>query len=203
MKGKIYAIHNNINNKLYVGQTVQNIKARFNQHMNLKGSSNQLIYRAIDKYGRDNFYYEVLEDNINSYEKLNEREEYWIENLGTLTPGGYNLCPGGQKWRREPVFSEKDAINIIEDYKNGLSVRKIAENYGVNHKTVSGLLHNNEIELRNKTCKLPDKTSTLNEETMIELYIHKKMLIKDIAKYLNVSEKTVQRAKKRYQLVRI
>ena len=32
MKGKIYKITNKINGKVYIGQTIQNLKDRFNRH---------------------------------------------------------------------------------------------------------------------------------------------------------------------------
>jgi hypothetical protein len=39
--------------------------------------------------------YEIIEDNV-PQEKLDEREIYWIKELNSLAPGGYNCTTGGQ-----------------------------------------------------------------------------------------------------------
>ena len=45
------------------------------------------------KYGVDAFSFQILEEC--KREELNEKEIYWIAELGTLSPGGYNLTSGG------------------------------------------------------------------------------------------------------------
>ena len=76
-KGKIYIIKNLINNKVYIGQTIQKLSKRFNGHCcysKTDKSINMYIKRAIHKYGRENFSIELLEEcNI---EDLNQREQY-------------------------------------------------------------------------------------------------------------------------------
>lgn len=54
----IYKITNNINNKIYIGQSVH-IKRRWAEHC--KPSSDSLISKAIKKYGKDNFTFEIIE----------------------------------------------------------------------------------------------------------------------------------------------
>lgn len=98
MNGEIYILKNKINNKVYIGQTTQGSKVRFKQHLKLlKSNQTQLIHKAIKKYGKENFYYEVLYENIDNYEQLNKLEEECILKYNSLTPNGYNMCPGGQK----------------------------------------------------------------------------------------------------------
>ena len=70
----VYKIENLINGKIYVGQTKQKIEKRIEQH---KYSKNSLIGKAIQKYGLENFHYEIIEV-CNSDEELNEREIFWI-----------------------------------------------------------------------------------------------------------------------------
>lgn len=67
--GVIYFLQNTINGKGYVGQTIQKLSARLSQHKNGK---DQLIDKAIQKYGWENFTHEVLEENI-PREMLDER----------------------------------------------------------------------------------------------------------------------------------
>ena len=99
MKKYIYKITNLINNKIYIGQT-NNPKRRWQEHKNLgydtKGT--KLLYRAIEKYGKDNFAFEIIEGPIDNY---NEKEIYWISYYkSTDKKFGYNILLGGNLGRR-------------------------------------------------------------------------------------------------------
>jgi group I intron endonuclease len=48
----------------------------------------------MNKEGVDNFNFEIIEQVED--EHLNEREIYWVEKLGALSPNGYNLTKGGE-----------------------------------------------------------------------------------------------------------
>ena len=61
----IYVIKNKINDKLYVGQALDTEK-RFQAHCK-KNKDNSLIDYAIQKYGKENFWYEILESQIENY----------------------------------------------------------------------------------------------------------------------------------------
>lgn len=92
----IYKITNKINGKSYIGQST-NIAKRWSHHLavaqNDKYSQQQwYIHRAIRKYGKENFIFEVLEECPK--ELLNEREIYWIAKFDTYN-NGYNLTLGG------------------------------------------------------------------------------------------------------------
>lgn len=93
MYGLIYKITNLINDKVYVGQTTQELKLRLKYH---KSNKNTLIGRAIRKYGWENFSVEVLEE-CETQEQLNEREIFWIKKLNSKNPNGYNLTDGGER----------------------------------------------------------------------------------------------------------
>lgn len=92
----IYKITNKINNKVYVGQSI-NIYERFNQHK--RNAFNEFthtydypLYRAIRKYGLENFEFEVIEET--TIDLLTEEEQYWIAYYDSLNPQkGYNLVP--------------------------------------------------------------------------------------------------------------
>lgn len=102
--GYIYKITNNINNKVYIGQTIKERPTdRFSQHCYLARHSEQeksisYLYQAMTKYGVDNFIFEVIENIEN--DKLNEREQYWIAQYNSLVPQGYNLTIGGGRYFR-------------------------------------------------------------------------------------------------------
>ena len=77
--GFIYKVTNNINGKVYIGQSIFQIEKRFKEHLaDSKKSSrcHRPFYDAINKYGQENFSIELIEEIDNN--KLNEREKYWI-----------------------------------------------------------------------------------------------------------------------------
>lgn len=205
INGEIYIIKNKINKKVYIGQTIQGSDKRFKQHLKLsKSNENQLIYKAIKKYGKENFYYEVLYTNINSYEELNKLEEEMIEKYNSLMPNGYNMCPGGQKYRRKNIeFTENEIKDIINKYNCGYSSRKIGKEYGVCYSIIIKLLRMNNIEIRDKSCSLPNRNLKINKDILYDLYINKHMTIKDISKKFNCCSKTISRALKRYNIKNI
>jgi group I intron endonuclease len=89
--GVIYKITNKINNKVYIGQTIRTLAARFNSHCHNKKTA---ISLAIIKYGKESFTIEELAV-ANSKEELNNLEKSLIESNNTISPNGYNLAFGG------------------------------------------------------------------------------------------------------------
>ena len=94
----IYKITNNINGKIYIGQTIRILHSRkkgYENEVKYKPDSRPII-RAMNKYGFENFTFEVLEDNIESVIILNKRERYYIETLQSMVgQNGYNIEFGG------------------------------------------------------------------------------------------------------------
>lgn len=91
----VYLITNLINNKKYVGIT-NDYKKRWENHKCCNDPS-MAIAKAIKKYGRDNFKFEVLEANI-PLEKIDEKEIYYIKKMEShvSTGKGYNISKGGR-----------------------------------------------------------------------------------------------------------
>lgn len=87
----VYKITNLINNKTYIGITKRNPKIRFNEHFSNK---NELLYKAKEKYGKNNFTLEIIESNI-SEDMIDKKERYYIQLYKSLIPNGYNLSKGG------------------------------------------------------------------------------------------------------------
>lgn len=90
----VYLITDNTNGKQYVGQTIYTAEQRFARHCMPSSFRCRLLSRAIKAHGAENFTVSVLEE-VDSREALDERECYWIEQLNTMSPNGYNLVPGG------------------------------------------------------------------------------------------------------------
>ena len=139
----IYKITNNINGKIYIGQA-KDSKKRFSSHCK---QSDCLIDLAIKKYGKENFSMEIIESQIENY---NEREKFWIKQLKSKVPNGYNISDGGEE---PPIFYgiqhptasiktqeklEQIILSLIETKK---SYFEIAQEFGTNKKTVLGINH--------------------------------------------------------------
>lgn len=97
----IYKITNNINGKIYIGQSI-NIQQRWSQHKweyKKEGrlEYNSILHKAFRKYGIENFSFEIVEKC--SPDLLDKKEKYWISLMNTLQPNGYNIMEGGQKNR--------------------------------------------------------------------------------------------------------
>ena len=101
MEVTIYKLTCRITSLGYVGAT-KNFKLRMKQHHYSKAST--YLAKAIRKYGWENFKKEILE--ICPEEVANERETYWIKELGTKHPNGYNMTFGGE----HPTFSRSPEV---------------------------------------------------------------------------------------------
>ena len=105
MKG-IYLIRCKSENKVYIGQS-NNIKKRFSLHLaNLRKNkhSNSYLQQAFNKYGENDFTYEVifeLKDNNLDREKLYNLEIYYISLYHSNDRMyGYNIESGGKSFGR-------------------------------------------------------------------------------------------------------
>ena len=153
MEKAIYKITNKINGKSYIGQSVTP-KRRFARY--IRGPSDKegksLIHNAIEKYGKENFIFEVLEWT----EDYNNREKELIVEHNTIAPNGYNILPGGEdpphyygEDHSNSVVTEKQVDIIIQMLKEReLTEPKIGEmfdpplnqtlihniNWGITHK---------------------------------------------------------------------
>ena len=123
MKKAIYKITNNVNGKIYIGQSVDP-NHRFVSHISRanKNEDNSPIHAAINKYGKENFSMEILEWTDN----YNERERELIREYNTMSPNGYNVAPGGEEPphkygedHHKSVITEEQIDIIINELKNG------------------------------------------------------------------------------------
>ena len=93
---QVYKIINNITGKIYVGQTKVGIEKRWETHVHWSSKKQEYpLYADFKKFGIENFSIEVLKDNLTSQEELNYWEKYYIKQLNTKVPNGYNICDGG------------------------------------------------------------------------------------------------------------
>jgi len=100
----VYKITNNVNGKVYIGKTGEPEK-RWRTHLAIaaRGKDDPLfsvIHKAINKYGKDNFIFEIIETLDVEQESL-DREIYWIAFYKSHiykygSEYGYNLTAGGE-----------------------------------------------------------------------------------------------------------
>jgi group I intron endonuclease len=106
--GRIYLLTNLVNNKVYVGQTVESLVTRWRKHRsNAKRGSLSRIGKAIRKYGPNAFTIQRLTPD-NPQHELNNLEQVWII-LFKSTNGdfGYNITAGGDHVAITPEGIEK------------------------------------------------------------------------------------------------
>lgn len=91
----IYKITNKINGKSYIGKSI-NAELRMKRHTFHSEHirfPNKTLYKALEKYGKENFSFDIIETDVPT-DKLNEREQYWIAYYDTVQ-NGYNETIGG------------------------------------------------------------------------------------------------------------
>ena len=136
----IYKITNKVNNKCYIGQSI-NIQRRWYQEKNKAFNENdtaynQLLSKAFRKYGLDNFTFEVLEEL--APEQLNEREEYWINHFNSLTPRGYNTHKGGRyTYQPNPTTNSMLTLEEVVEIKQLLRYTEIPMSHIANEYKIS------------------------------------------------------------------
>ena len=116
----IYMIINTMNNKKYIGQSV-NIKRRKSEHFT-KHCNKMVISNAIFKHGKENFDFEILEECDES--QLNELEIKYITEYEThVSLGkGYNQGKGGNGVRGEDhgMYGRKHSPESIQKMKDSM-----------------------------------------------------------------------------------
>ena len=98
--GVIYKIYNDINDKVYIGQTVRTMDRRWKEHLNAAQGANRntALYNAMRKYGIESFHIEMVKEC--SEKELDYYEEYYIKQFNSLVPNGYNMTTGGDKGKK-------------------------------------------------------------------------------------------------------
>lgn len=166
----IYKITNTVNNKCYIGQSVDIIN-RWKHHRTLAisdSSSNTRrtypLYRAIRKYGIEAFTFEIME--LCDEAQLNQRESYYIEQYQSDNPKyGYN-CRSRYTSRRLTQDEIKTIINLLKE--SALTINEIADIFYVSSTIVTFINQGKVSYITN--IELPvrpnEKSKLLNRITM-------------------------------------
>lgn len=126
----IYKITNNINGKIYIGQS-NNIQRRFSEHQNRGATSRIPVDIAIQRYGKENFNFEIIEEC--SIEQLNQKETYWITYFNSIE-NGYNCSVGGDQQsigsnNGRAILTENEVKFIRTAYNNHERRKDVYEHF--------------------------------------------------------------------------
>lgn len=190
MNGFIYIIKNIVNSKVYIGQTRTSVEQRWKEHLRHAQYGDQIINRAMKKYGIDKFYVEILE--ICDISVLDEREIYYIDLYDSTDKSkGYNVSIGGNtpKFKRK-VLSVSDLIDLYINKQ--FSLEKIADKFGVTRYIITTELKNAGVEIRDRH----DSAAHINkmDATIIKKAISCSTSLRKAAKYAKIPYSTFRTA---------
>lgn len=186
--GYIYKITNQINGKVYIGQTKRPIKQRWWEHKNAAKNKNNSgynypLYRAFRKYGIHNFKIEEIEKC--TYDKLDEREIYWIKYFNSFH-NGYNLTLGGEGGKTLEL-NEQD---VVAKYNELKVIEQVAKYFNCSSEPIKNILIKHNIRIPEITYKVIQYTTN---KKVIKIYNN----LTEAAQYFydNKKSKTQEAAK--------
>lgn len=118
----IYIITNDVNSKVYIGQTTKTLENRIQNHKNsLVSGVNTHLYNAMRKYGWDKFHFNVIAE-VFDQESLDHLEEYYIKKYDSIR-NGYNMASGGSVnvMYSDVVKDKHDKVMRSDDVRRRIS----------------------------------------------------------------------------------
>lgn len=141
--GFIYKITNQINQKSYIGKTERNVSVRWSEHKkNRNQFPNLPLYRALNKYGVENFTIDIIEECPTDI--LDDREIYWINHYNTYQGEGYNCTGGGEGGI---INFDDDLKIIIERYQQGERLDRLCKEYHHDYNCVKNKMIEQGVEI--------------------------------------------------------
>ena len=139
-KWKVYK-HKAPNEKIYIGITSQDPERRWQNGYGY--ATQQLFWRAIQKYGWENIQHEILEENLTKEEAF-QKEKYYIDIFkSNQREYGYNVTSGGDGC--------KDTGNPVAQLLNGeiinvfSSLQETAERLQMSHGAIRNYVTDGQI----------------------------------------------------------
>lgn len=180
----IYKITNLINNKVYIGQSVD-IAKRWSAHKHPQNNEKTALQAAFHKYGIENFQFEIIEEC--KEDELNDKEMYWIEFYNSYNDGGYNMTRGGEKNHK------MDYENIIKVFLQNKSINKTSEELQIHYGTVKRALDYYSIPY-DKNHSKPKAIVMIDPYTLKEIQ-HFTSIV-EAARFLNISDSAIRKCLK-------
>lgn len=151
----IYKISNNINDKVYIGQTIGSLKGRFDRHCRLD-SKCRALSGAIQKHGPENFWIEEI-GGANSLGELDYQEWLLIHQHNCIAPNGYNLKEGGGNKKLSKETKERlSKINLGKKLSDETRAKISKSSKGRRHteEATEKMSKSNKGKTVSKECKL-------------------------------------------------
>lgn len=190
MDGFIYKICNNINNKIYIGQTKVDVEFRWKEHLRHCKYGNLLLYKAMRKYGSENFSIETIDIcNIND---IDEKEIYYINFYdSTNRSKGYNISLGGKtpKFLR-PQFDSNELIDLYNNKK--LTLEEICNIYKTTRYIITTELKRSNVSIRKRSAS-SSRFNKISKEKLLES-LNCSNSLRSAAKYCNMNYTTFRKA---------
>ena len=192
--GVIYRIKNKINNKAYIGQTINGFNTRYigkgkgiervyNYHkgcIKYKGKCNYHLLKSIEKYGFDSFDVSEVFDVAFSKEELDIKEKIYI-NIYDCINNGYNVQEGGHDcgiaigknvWSNK--YTEEQVAKVKELLVQGISTKEISDLTSVGIRNVHSIANLSiwkyvREDLNNELQKIKERR-IMNKELDIKHY---------------------------------
>jgi len=142
----VYKITNTINGKIYIGKGGGRKQTRFLDHIYTstkpKSNSYSFLHKAINKYGKDNFTYEII-NYFDSEDEAYSHEESMIGLLNSNDQSiGYNLSSGGRAGRHSTKSIEKMRLAHIGFKYSEESIQRMRDSH--KGKISQGRMFSNE-----------------------------------------------------------
>lgn len=157
----IYKATNIINNKVYIGQTVNTLEYRANQHLRETKSNkrkNTYFHNAIQKYGFENFVFEKI-DEASTIEELNQKESYWISKYNSTDKTfGYNLDSGGSNCFKSDSTKRKIGDTTLKKWEDPIMSKQMKDGL---EKATKVWIEKSESEKINWSCPICGKVIKL------------------------------------------
>ena len=134
IKGKsgIYQIRNFINGKIYIGSAVNLYRRKYEHLYDLSSSTHHNIHlqRAFDKYGEQNFVFEIIE--FCEPDVRYEIEQYWLDNFF-----GKDFCYNKNPKADKPPVVNKRKIYCVELNKDFESIEQASKELNLNPPNIN------------------------------------------------------------------
>lgn len=134
----IYKITNLVNGKVYIGQS-QNIERRFRNHKsiafnNLATGYEYPLYKAMRKYGIENFTFEIIEECL--VQDLDDKEKQYILAYDALNQGYNQTLPeqAGTKMIPASIIQIQNLLQTTD-----FSTEEIGKQFGVSDRTIRSI----------------------------------------------------------------
>lgn len=128
----IYIIKNKINNKVYIGSTIKDFIKRWSIHKVFLRNGNHhspRLQNAWDKYGEENFEFQILE-LLEEKEKIIERENFYLQEYKSYDKKyGYNICKTAYENPMKNVSNGKQKHGMYNKTHSIEARKKISENH--------------------------------------------------------------------------